>query len=538
MFTKKKVFHSLLIMSLLPAFAFSAPAAGKVRSTLGSVDRLKPKQNEWAILRVGASIYQSDKVRTGKESEVIFGMNDGSSITIAENSEVEMSSLLQPNGDGGFETRIDIKKGHINFTVRKLKEKKSNFQFKTGTATASIRGTEGYIGGKKMFFAGLKNGKLDVESATSSNAVSISAGETTFGKDSLVVLKLASSGDPRFAVKLEKLLENTNLALEELIEEVKKTDEQFQAELLEEQAKAEASMPENSFTIESRSPIEVCDQGLTIEGSYKTVDPSASLVIKVGKSFQSSNLIRATDGKRQTFSQKIAVTDANGLWSVNTALVVFTANGSSETKDVSLNINKKCVEVNSQPPVLELASYDSLRCVANYSVSQMQDDAAILYIQADGAPIGQEAITRDAKKKFKLQNGIHEYELMVEDQAGNKVSTKKTMGCYPNKRFNVDVVGPAKEVLRVPPPPPGSIDRVPTNLRFKIRIPENDPSLLNKVTIKHNGNVILQETLTQIQDLDYDVSIELNRGIKNKFELEVIHKSGYKAKASKIYEVR
>ena len=100
------------------------------------------------------------------------------------------------------------------------------------------------------------------------------------------------------------------------------------------------------------------------------------------------------------------------------------------------------------------------------------------------------------------------------------------------------MVGPAKEVLRVPPPPPGSIDRVPTNLRFKIRIPENDPSLLNKVTIKHNGNVILQETLTQIQDLDYDVSIELNRGIQNKFEIEVIHKSGYKAKASKIYEVR
>lgn len=148
-------FRLAVAVALLPAMAFSAPAVGKVRSALGAVDRIKIKQSEWSALRVGAHVYQSDRVRTGVESEVIFGLPDGSSITIAENAEVEMTNLLEPNNEGGFETRLDIKKGHLNFAVPKLLKDKSKFIFKTGTATASIRGTEGYIGGEGVFFAGL-----------------------------------------------------------------------------------------------------------------------------------------------------------------------------------------------------------------------------------------------------------------------------------------------------------------------------------------------------------------------------------------------
>jgi hypothetical protein len=75
-------------------------------------------------------------------------------------------------------------------------------------------------------------------------------------------------------------------------------------------------------------------------------------------------------------------------------------------------------------------------------------------------------------------------------------------------------------------------------LQFKLRSPENDPVFLYKVTIKRNGKVILQETLGQIQSLDYQVPQELMRGARNKFEIEVIHKSGFVARAEKVFEVQ
>ena len=80
-------------------------------------------------------------------------------------------------------------------------------------------------------------------------------------------------------------------------------------------------------------------------------------------------------------------------------------------------------------------------------------------------------------------------------------------------------------------------DKIVKTLQFKVKNPENDPVFLHKVTVKQNGKVILQETLNQIQSLDYDVPVDLVRRAQNKFDIEVIHKSGFKAKAQKIFEV-
>ena len=246
MFCSAKFFFRVAVaLAVLPALSFSAPAAGKVRSTLGIVDRWKVKLNNWEQLWTGAKVYQSDLVRTGVESEVVFALPDGSSITIAENTEIELSQLLEPNDEGGFETKIDVHKGFINFAVRKQKNKKSNFKFKTGTATASIRGTEGFVGGEGTFFAGLKTGKLEIVPDGSNRMVAIEAGETTFGRDSLVVLKLASSGEKRFAERLEKILLNKSKSMGDLVREVQQADSAFQEQLREEAISL--ALPENGF---------------------------------------------------------------------------------------------------------------------------------------------------------------------------------------------------------------------------------------------------------------------------------------------------
>lgn len=523
-------------VALLPALAFSAPAVGKVRSALGSVERIKEKQKDWSSLNVGAKIYQADRVRTGIESEVIFGLPDGSSITIAENAEIEMTNLLEPNNEGGFETRIDIKKGHIDFAVRKLQERKSKFVFKTGTMTASIRGTEGYIGGEDVFFAGLKTGKLEI-SSKSGQTVSIVAGETTFGSDSLVVVKLASSGDARFAKKIEKMLAQKK-PVKELLPEIQKADSSYQEQLKSEAQAAAEALPENGFSVSTSSPVEVCDQGLMVEGFYRTSDEAATLILKVGNSYQSANLIRAADGVAHSFAPKVVLNDENGLWNVNKATLTFMGAGVNSTKSVDVQVNKACTEVNSKAPVVNIVSYDSLRCAANLSVSEMQNDAGVVTIAVDGTEKSEESITKNVQSRLKLESGRHEYLIKAKDLAGNEAEVSQVMGCYPKKHFNVSVIGGTKQKMTPPPvPPEGFADIITETLQFRIKLAENDPELLYKVVVKQNGKPILQEILSQIQNLDYQIPVTLERNSVNRFDIEVTHKSGYRAKARKVYEV-
>jgi hypothetical protein len=516
---------------------FAAPAVGKVRMTLGDVTRWKAKLDNWQELKPGAKLYQSDKVRTGVESEVVFGFPDGSSISIAEKTEVELVNLFEPNDEGGFETQIDINKGFLNFAVHKLKDKKSKFVFKTGTATASIRGTEGYIGGEGVFFAGLKTGKLEITPKGSNKPVSIVAGETTFGTDSLVVVKLASSGNARFAKMLEKILSDKSKSVKVLQDEIQKADTVFQEQLKEEEKKAAAQLPENGFILKTESPVEICENGFTVEGSYRTSDESAALVVKVG-GYTSGNLIRSSDGKAHSFAEKIAVNDETGLWVADKAVVEFKSASATSSKTIDLQVNKACSEVNTKVPTIAIATYDSLRCIANVSVGEMQNDAGIFTALADGSQILEETVTKNVQKRVKLQKGRHEYTLRIEDQAGNLAEISKVMGCYPNKRFTIEVFGPAKEVLKVPPPPKDVPDRILQTLQFRIRIAENNPEYLYKVTVRQNGKVILQESLSQIRSLDYQIPVTLLRNGKNLIDIEVVHKSGYVSRGKKDYEVR
>ena len=536
--SSKMFLRTMMLLAVIPAMAFSAPAVGKVRMTLGEVDRWKAKQNEWNAIKPGVKIYQSDKVRTGVESEVVFGLPDGSSIMIGEKTIVEMENLFEPNDEGGFETKINVEKGFLNFAVHKLKNKKSKFIFKTGTATASIRGTEGYIGGEGVFFAGLKTGKLEITPKGSARSVSIVAGETTFGTDSLVVVKLASSGEARFAKRLTKILSDKSKSARVLQEELLKADKAFQEELKAEAEKAASMVPENGFIVNTNSPVEVCDDGLMIDGSYRTSDEASSLVLKVGNGYTSDNLIRSADGQPHSFSETVVINDENGLWTADKTVLEFKGAGTTSSKTIDLQVNKACTEVNTKSPVASIVSYDSLRCVANVSVVEMQNDAAVLSFEADGSKVSEESLTKNSQKRLKLQKGRHEYVVRVEDQASNKSEVTKTMGCYPNKRFPIDVLGGLKEVLKVPPPPKDIPDRLTQTLQFRIRIPENDPEFLHKVTVRQNGKVILQESLSQIHNLDYQIPVTLSRGAKNHFDIEVVHKSGYVSRAKKDYEVR
>ncbi len=522
------------LILLLPSLIFSAPVAGKVGLALNECERQKKKDSKWSPLGVGAHVYQTDRLRTGRESELVIRLLDGSAIRMAEFTYVEMSQILVPKGDGTFDTRIKVDSGVVNFAVKKQK-KNSTFKFKTsGTHTASIRGTEGFVGSyNNVFAASLVNGKLEVEDGDTP-VLAIGAGETIFGTDSLVSMKLASSGDPKFAKRLSMIMQSGK-DMGEMLKDVKAADEAVQQE---KKKAAVDNLPENGFTLNTDNAVEVCNEGLALDGVYRTSDPNAKLVVKMGKHEVSENLATIADGQSHPFAYNVAVSDENGLWKEAEAELVFVSGKVKDSKKVSLKVNPACRGVNRIAPQVRIASYDSTSCKVQVVMNGMQDDVGILAQSIDGTSVSEEAISKNGLSRFKLSSGIHEYEYVLKDQAGNVGSAKKKMGCYPVRRFNVEVFGGPREELIVPPPPYGLADRISKMLEFRIRTPENDPQFLYKVTVKQNGKVILQETLTQIQTLDYQIPVELVRGARNKFDIEVIHKSGFRSVAVKKFEVR
>lgn len=605
----------LLFAMFLAVVANAAPSLGKVRSVLGDVNRKKNSESSWAALRVGAKVFQSDVIKTEIESETILGMPDGSVLTIAEKSEILLSELVEDNG--AYKTTVDVQSGRLSFSAQKQGEA-SSFKFKTGIATATIRGTEGCIDGGDLFLAGLRTGKLEIETINGKHTI-INAGQVVFQRDSLIVMNLKSAGDIFFHKQLAALLKDSALTVDSLFNAINEADSIYQSKiedaskgiqcviesladtvytydltikghcplgipvdhygekmLLDEDGgfatvismdslaygdkqfhfnctnknmnfrcgeastyyakKKDKREAVSTFTLTSPTPVHICDAGLVIEGTYQTSDTAATLVLSVG-SFKSPNLALITNGIKQNFTQVVPVTDANGLWNLRKASLEFKSNGRTEKSLIDIEVDKTCKAVNQRPPLVQFVNYDSLHCIANIALGNMEDDVGIFTISEDNIDGVSNIYTRNTNVRIPLSKGIHEYSFKAEDQAHNISNVRRTLGCFPPKHFSVNILGAngKAESVWFPPAPPHSVAVLQKNLRFKVDV--LDVSELYQVMVKQNGKIILRETLNQIQSLDYDVRIELQREHENKFEIIAIHKSGIMAKAIKNYEV-
>ena len=429
---------SYLLLAMVVPVSVSAAKVGTTRTVMPVAEKSKGSCDDDAKWKsASGKIDSKDCFRTSNEGSIELQLNgDKSILTIEENSTVRIDTLVEQDEDGFFRIKTNIQKGYMGFNV----EKKNRVHFSTGTAAASIRGTNGAIGGNQTtMFAGLKNGFLWVSDTLTGDSLVISDGETVIGKGQFAVLKLKSSGDINFAKILNELIADSTLSLEDLKAAAISADSAYQ-ELLA--AKASAQTP------------------------------------------------------------------------------------ATEVEDAALKV-----------PQIKYSSYDSLRCVANVTVSDVQNGTEVrVSAVMDGTPISEVSVKRNMPKHLALRSGVHEYEFVVENDAGRN-SVKKTLGCYPMKPFSVKVFGKKYEFLPIPPAPPGAEDVIMQTLHFQIRVPEYDPSFLNKVTVRQDGKVILQERLSQIQNLDYQIPVELKRDHKNRFDIEVIHKSGFAVKTTKVYEV-
>lgn len=139
----KKMIRNLTVLSLLttlPLFAW-AEGIGKIKVLSGQVSIERMGETTPAVL--GAAVFQTDKIVTGKEGSVGLLFNDDSRLSAGPNSILALDRFnFDPaTNDGNFD--VSMKKGTLSVISGKLTQKTPGaLKVKTPAAILAVRGTE------------------------------------------------------------------------------------------------------------------------------------------------------------------------------------------------------------------------------------------------------------------------------------------------------------------------------------------------------------------------------------------------------------
>lgn len=214
---------SLLGIPSLAVAAENPSPVGKVRYILGEVTIQKNAKNNWNPLRIGLKVRENDLIRTLVESEAGIALSDGSLVTIEENTTILFETAV--NNQNEKVTSVDLQKGRVFFDVQKQSNGNS-FQFKTGTATAAIRGTNGFVeSGEEGIIVSLESGKMLVTDEKG-QTLEVNGGETLVQEkdQGLKKFKSPSSGSRGLAKEISSERNSGKIQIEKLEQKARKMD--------------------------------------------------------------------------------------------------------------------------------------------------------------------------------------------------------------------------------------------------------------------------------------------------------------------------
>ena len=224
------------LLVLLVGVSFAAKAqSGKVHYAVGevflhrsgNVQVIKSSDPEKNKLKKAKTVKKGDDIETLLESEVIIALPDGSSFNVQENTVVAITELSFEDGENNFIT--EVKRGSMKFDVQKQANGKSKFKFKTGIATAAIRGTDGFVGKvSKCEIASLSTGNLSFEISTTKTTQAITGGQTIIlCKDNPIIIDLESSGNNELFKALDSVLTDTTLSADAIRKAAEKANKEI-----------------------------------------------------------------------------------------------------------------------------------------------------------------------------------------------------------------------------------------------------------------------------------------------------------------------
>lgn len=156
-----------VIFSIGSVMADPAPAVVKGLQMPAWVER----GSERLPLRANQALQSGDKVITGSAARVLLALEEGSHIKLGENARLDLSDIKVPEKQSGiFTAAVDVLRGAFRFTTSLIgSNRQRNIDFRIGTITAGIRGTDiwGRSNNEKDLVC-LIEGKINVASGSDS----------------------------------------------------------------------------------------------------------------------------------------------------------------------------------------------------------------------------------------------------------------------------------------------------------------------------------------------------------------------------------
>ncbi|MBR4916492.1 MAG: FecR domain-containing protein [Fibrobacter sp.] len=501
------IFRYLTVGVLLAvSISFAAPQSAKVRSVLGDVSFKKKGNGDWASLRVGAKVQDKDLIQTDVESAVLISMPEGSTISIEENALVEFTQVLFIKDSQISE--VNIKKGLLRFNAQKQTGKKSQFKFKTGTMTASIRGTDGTVGVTEggQSFGALNNGEMVVEE----NGQEVSVKSQQFvafrkGKAPIVVAA-KNAGDPDFAKKIGAAVDDPNKSDDEIQQQAKEIDQKIEQRNEELKAKYNCRFDPVPSLVNADS-IEIfatCTEGMTVSiGSERNT----------------------SDGKRMRF----VPTWSRGAIGPKKFEALCTA---EHQTFVCGNISF----VYRVDRSVKIIKSDVPKCEVLYTTAGFADNEGKLSIYAHDSLVKEVTLDRDFAATFKLIPGTFKYRFVPENVEGVDGSVEREFSCFPRTGVQVKVRGGAKEVFKK------KVSQGAASypeLVFDVEnVVNNDPSQIKSVDVVLGGKTYETKYVPSETGIGYSATIQIPRGKMTTVKIKVNMLSGETVLATKVYEFK
>lgn len=136
----KKVSLILIPICFFVLLSAAQAAVGKVSKLSGEVSYRTKDNIPYQKAKDGIELEAGFWIKTGKDGWAVLSLSDGSTFTLANNTELKIDSFLvsKEKKSGVF----NLSRGKIRATVTKLTGQQTNYRVKSPTAVAGIKGTE------------------------------------------------------------------------------------------------------------------------------------------------------------------------------------------------------------------------------------------------------------------------------------------------------------------------------------------------------------------------------------------------------------
>ena len=487
------------------SLALAAPQTGKVRSVLGDVSFKKKGKGDWASLRVGAKVQEKDIIQTEVESGVLISMPDGSTISIEENALIEFSQILMIKDSQVSE--VDVKKGMLRFDAQKQKGPQSKFRFRTGTATASIRGTDGIIGITEggLPYGALNSGEMVMEEG--GKEVPIKAQQfVAFRKgQEPVVVEAKNAGDVDFAKTIGAAVDDTTKSVDDIKASAKEIDAKIEKrnEDLRLQYKCRLYSVPPVISVNTVAIEALCSPGMTVTlGS---------------ESFESN-------GQPLRFTP------------------TWTEGAFGEKKfRMTCSVEKSSFECGQISFVyrvdrgIKFVKHEENKCEALYATTGFNGNDGKLRIFVGDSVIKDLTLERDIAASFKLVPGVNTYRIEPENEDSSVGVVERELKCYPRTGVKIEVRN-NKTVFKKKVSQGAAVY---PELEFDVlKVVNNDPSQIKSVEATVDGKPCELKLIPSENGLGYSTRLQVKRGKSAKVEIKVSMLSGEVAKESKVFQYK